>query len=294
MNYREAIKRGITTVNTNYKLLFIQTGILVIAFLLFLLVVGTPVIIVFAKSGLDLPEEGFKDILKNILKVGLRDYLTLIITIMLSLLIYLVIASVIFIYTLAGTSGVLMSYIAKKEVYSWVLFHSYGKRFFKKFLLLSITGLITLMVLSFVAGIISGLTKSAAPVSEDFIKEFFTNFFYLLSILLSLGMVILFMAIFTYAAGILLLNESITSSVKGVFEALKGALKFIIRKPESLVFYSILSIAAIILTMIFGIIGTSFKGPGGFVLYQLLLSIVQIYINLSVISCAFVYLKESF
>lgn len=289
MHYLETLKKGISTVNKNYQLLFIQTGILIIAFFLFLLVVGTPVIIIFTKAGFELPEEGFKELLKMLLKEGLQGYLSLVLTIILSLLIYILIASLIFIYAVAGTSGVLMSYIAGNEGYSWSLFHSYGKRFFKKFLLLSLVGLFTLILLSFIAGLISGLIKAPTIPYSNFFKEFFSNFLNLLSILLSLGMVILFMATFTYAAGILLLKEPAT----GVFGALKEALNFIIKKPESIVFYGILSFGAIIVTIFFGILGTIFKGFGGFILYQLLLSIVQIYINLSVISCAFVYLKES-
>lgn len=288
MNYRDTIKKGIETVNKNYQLIFIQTGILIIAFFLFLLIVGTPVIIIFTKAGIELPEEGLKGFLKIILKEGIQSYLSLVIILILSLLIYILFTSLIFIYAVAGTSGVLMSYIRGNEGYSWSLFHGYGKRFFKKFLLLLIIGLFTLILLSFTAGLISGLTKAPIIPYSDFIKEFFSNFLNLLSILLSFGMVIFFMATFTYAAGILLLKES-----TGVFGALKESLNFIIKRADSFVFYTLLSLGAIIIIIFFGMLGTIFKGYGGFVLYQLLLSILQIYINLSVISCAFVYLKDS-
>lgn len=297
MTYREAIKNGIKAVNKNHQLLLIQTGALILAFFLFILIVGVPAIIIFTKAGFELPEEGFRDFLKSILNQGFKTYLSIFITIMLSLLIYILIASFIVIYSIAGSSGILMSYITGKGGYSWGLFHTYGKRFFKRFLFLSLAGLVSLLLLSFIAGLLSGLTK-AVPVSslidENFLKDFITNFFNLLSVFLSLGMVIFFMAIFTYAAGLLLLKEpSSRTSASAVLEVLKEAWVFIIKKPESLLFYGLLSLGAIMLTLFFGIIGTIFKGPGGFILYQLTLSVIQIYINLSVISCAFVYLKES-
>lgn len=284
MRYRDALKQGIDRINKNYQLLFVQIGALIIAFSLFILVVGVPLIIIFTKTGIEFPENGFKGLIEMIFKGGLSTYLSIIVTVILSLFIYIIIASIIFIYAIAGTSGVIMYSISGRENYSWRLFTSLGKGLFKRFLLLSISGLLMLIMISFLAGLFSGLTKVATSISGDLLRDFLRNFLNLLSILLSFGAVIFFMAIFTYAAGFIILKEEKT------FVALKDSFNFIMSKPDALVFYSLLSIGAIILTISFGFLGTSFKSLSGLALYQLILSIIQIYINLSILSSAFVYL----
>ncbi len=285
MRYREALKQGIDSINKNYQLLFVQIGALILAFFLFILIVGVPLIIVFTKTGIEFPENGFKGLIELIFKEGeLSAYLTIVITVILSLFIYIIIASIIFIYAIAGTSGVIMYFISGRENYSWRLFTSLGKGLFKRFLLLSISGLLMLIMISFLAGLFSGLTKVATSISGELLRDFLRNFLNLLSILLSLGAVIFSMAIFTYAAGFMILKEEKTIS------ALKDSFNFVMGKPDALVFYSLLSIGAIILTISFGLLGTFFKSLSSLALYQLILSIIQIYINLSILSSAFVYL----
>ncbi len=286
MRYRDALKQGIERVNKNYQLLFVQTGALIIAFFLFILIVGVPLIIVFTKTGIELPENGLKGLIELIFNKGLSTYISIVITVIAGLLIYIVIASIIFIYTLAGTSGVIMHSISGRGDYSWRLFTSLGKGLFKRFLQLSILGLLMLILLSFLAGLFSGLTQ-VTSISGDLLRDFLRNFLNLLSILLSLGAVIFFMAIFTYAAGFMILKEEKTIG------ALKDSLNFVTGKPDALIFYTFLSIGAIILTISLGFLGSLFKSLSGLGLYELILSIIQIYINLSVLSSAFVYLYDS-
>ncbi|MFN3739385.1 MAG: hypothetical protein ACK4TF_01770 [Thermodesulfovibrionales bacterium] len=287
MRYRDALKQGIDRINKNYQLLFVQIGALIITFFLFILVVGVPLIIVFTKTGIEFPENGFKGLTELIFKEGgLSAYLSIVITVILSLSLYIIIASTIFIYAIAGTSGVIMYSISGRENYSWRLFTGLGRKLFKRFLLLSILGLLMLIMISFLAGLFSGLTKVGTSISGGLLRDFLRNFLNLLSILISLGAVIFFMAIFTYAAGFMILKEEKTLA------ALKDSFDFVIGRPDALVFYSLLSIGAIILTISFGFLGTFFKSLSGLALYQLILSIIQIYINLSVLSSAFVYLYD--
>ncbi len=287
MEYSLAIKEGFRKVNKNYQLLLIQTGVLILAFFLFFVIVGIPIIVAFSKIGLELPEAGLKELIGLILQKGLSGYKTIIITVAGSLLIYLVLSSLLFIYTIAATCGMLMGAIKSNESFSWGLFRHYGKTLFPGFLRLSLAGILIFIIISFIAGLVGGFTKglSGGAGGDNFIKDFFDNLLNLISVLFTFSAIIIFMATFTYGAGFMILRK------EKALQALKSSIKFIFFKnPGALLFYVLLSMGAIVVSLSFGLIGLVFKGVITFTLYQLVLSVIQIYINLLVLAGAFAYL----
>jgi len=284
MGYINIIKTGIQTLNRNYQLLVIQMGAFILAFILFLLIVGIPLVIAFTKIGLELPDNGLAGLLEIILN-NLSVYKTFVLTIMTSLLTYLLISSLLFVYIIAGTCGVLMNSLKGGETFSWGHFTHQGKELFGSFLRLSIVGILLFLLISFFAGLIGGITKVLSPGQGDFLENFYTNLLNLIPIVFTLLAIILFMATLTYGAGIMSIER------QGALKSLKSSVIFIFKNPDALLFFVILSLTAIVLTITTGLVSLLLKGFS-FVLYQLILSFVQIYVNLAIISSSFAYLTK--
>ncbi len=282
MGYIEVIKTGIQNLNRNYQLLVIHMGTFILTFILFLLIVGIPLVIAFTKIGLELPENGLKGLIEIIIN-NLSIYKNFVLTIIISLLSYIFLSSMLFVYIIAGTCGVLMSSLKSGVAFSWGLFTQQGKELFGNFLRLSIVGILLFILISFFAGLIGGITKILSPGQRDFLENFYTNLLNLISIVLTLLVIILFMATLTYGAGIMSIKR------KGALKSLKSSVIFIFKNPDALLFFVILSLTAIVLTIATGLVSILLKGSS-FVLYQLILSFVQIYVNLAIISSSFAYL----
>jgi len=284
MRYLEFIKTGIQTLNRNYQLLIIQMGALVLAFILFIIIVGIPLIIAFSKIGLELPEKGLTELFEILIN-NFSLYKTFALTIAISLFSYLLISLFLFVYIIAGTCGVLMNSLKVGETFSWRHFTHRGKELFGSFLRLSIFGILLFLIISFFAGLIGGITKVLSPGQGDFLENFYTNLLNLISIIFTLSIIVLFMATLTYGAGIMSIER------QGALKSLKGSLIFIFKNPDALLFFVILSLTAIALTITTGLASLLFKGFS-FVVYQLILSFVQIYVNLAIISSSFAYLTK--
>jgi hypothetical protein len=284
MRYLEFIKTGIQTLNRNYQLLVIQMGALVLAFILFIIIVGIPLIIAFSKIGLELPEKGLTELFEILIN-NFSLYKTFALSIAISLFSYLLISLFLFVYIIAGTCGVLMDSLKGGETFSWRHFTHQGKELFGSFLSLSIVGILLFLLISFFAGLIGGITKVLSPGQGDFLENFYTNLLNLISILFTLSIIILFMATLTYGAGIMSIER------QGALKSLKSSVIFIFKNPDALLFFVILSLTAIILTITTGLVSLLFKGFS-FVVYQLILSLVQIYVNLAIISSSFAYLTK--
>lgn len=284
MDYIKIIKRGLQNLNRNYQLLFIQMATLILAFILFLLMVGIPMVIVFTNMGLELPKKGLSGLIEIIIQ-NLSFYKTFVLILIMSILTYLLVSSLLFVYMMAGTCGILMNSIKNGEAFSWKHFTEQGKGLFGSFLRIFIVGTLLFLFISFFAGLISGITKVLLPEKRDFLGNFYTNLLNLLLLVFTLLLIILFMATLTYGAGILIIKR------QGALNSLKDSLNFILKKPEALFFFFIITLTGIILTVLTGSISLLLKGFS-FVLYQLILSFVQIYINLAIISSSFAYLTK--
>jgi len=284
MGYINVIKTGVQNLNRNYQLLVIHMGTLILAFILFLLIVGIPLVIAFTKIGLELPEKGLTGLIEIIIN-NLSVYKTFVLTIITSLLTYLLISSLLFVYIIAGTCGVLMDSLKDEGSFSWKNFTHRGKELFGSFLRLSIVGILLFLLISFFAGLIGGITKVLLPARGGFLENFYTNLLNLIPIVFTLLATILFMATLTYGAGIMSIKR------QGALKSLKGSVIFIFKNPDALFFFVILSLTGIVLTTTTGLLSLLLKGFS-FVLFQLILSFVQIYVNLAIISSSFAYLTK--
>jgi len=284
MGYINVIKTGVQNLNRNYQLLVIHMGTLILAFILFLLIVGIPLVIAFTKIGLELPEKGLTGLIEIIIN-NLSVYKTFVLTIITSLLTYLLISSLLFVYIIAGTCGVLTDSLKDGGSFSWKNFTHRGKELFGGFLRLSIVGILLFLLISFFAGLIGGITKVLLPARGGFLENFYTNLLNLIPIVFTLLATILFMATLTYGAGIMSIKR------QGALKSLKGSVIFIFKNPDALFFFVILSLTGIVLTTTTGLLSLLLKGFS-FVLFQLILSFVQIYVNLAIISSSFAYLTK--
>lgn len=286
MNFWKNIKEGIKTLNRNYQLLIIHGGLLFLAFFLFVIIVGVPLIIVATKTGLDISRNHLNSVLESILKEDFSAYKYLILTLLLSLLIYVLTIGSLFIYTLGGTAGIIIRAVSGKGDYQWRSFAEYGKGLFRRLLGLGVLWVVLLIIISFLAGALGGIAKVMTTYKDNFFKDFLINLFNLTAIVFSFGMVILFMAVFTYGIGFIILKNT------GPISALKESINFISRLPISMLYYLLLILGAIGIMFFSGMIGLLFKGPLSMVFYQLVFSMVQIYLNLAILSCAFSFMKE--
>ncbi len=278
MNYWSILREGIRTVNRNFSLVIIQTGLFLFAFILFILIVGLPLIMAFYRTGIEISEFDIKRLLEMITDNRmLKGYLFYIALILLSFFIYIAISWLLVVFNFSGVFGSLKRMIIDSENFSISLFIKSARRYFRRFLKLSIIGASMMLLLFFLLGIVSGISKTMVA-GDSFIKEFILNFIRLLISLLSFFFLIFFMALFTYAGIKVVMEEK---SIRGI---LKESFNLLIHQPSALIFYGILQIGFIILMIIAGIPSTLVKSFSGFLIHQFILSILQIYFNTIIIT----------
>ncbi len=277
MNYWTILREGMRTVNRNFSLVLIQTGLFLFTFILFILIVGLPLIMAFYKIGIEISEFDIKKFLEMITDDRmLAGYVFYLVILLLFLIIYIAISWLLVVFNFSGVFGSLKRMIIDSEDFSLSLFIRSAREFFLRFLKLSIIGAFMMLLLFFLLGVVSGISKTMVA-GDSFIKEFIINFIRLLISLLSFFFLIFFMAFFTYAGIKAVIEE------KSIRAILKESFNLLIHQPSALIFYGILQIGFIILLIIAGIPSTLLKSFSGFLVHQFILSMLQIYFNTIII-----------
>ncbi|MBF0329544.1 MAG: hypothetical protein HQL10_10345 [Nitrospirae bacterium] len=295
MTYAEALKDGFKTVHKNWQLALIQFLSMIVSFISFFIIVGTPIGIAFILFGLDLTEilkmsdvfSAFRDSAEL-----LKKYFAMAIVIILSLLAYLSFIVVLWTFTFGGIIGVITDNIFdEKQRFSFKIFISDGKRyFFPVFIFSAVIGII-FIVISFVLVILGGISSSIIEIakSEEVTFALFLGVFFSL-ILVSAGLFLILVTLAITVYGIATLAFKSTKS----FETLKVTIKYLISTPSAIWFYGLLMAGYALVSLLFMLIGSPitfipFIGPLLAVPYHLLMYLVQGYFGLITIASAFHY-----
>lgn len=278
MNYWSILRESIQTVNRNYLLVIIQTSLFLLAFILFIFIVGLPVIMVFYSAGIELSEFDFKKLFK-ILTDGkmLTKYLFYLVIILLSLFTYFVISWLLIALNFSGTFGSLKRIIIDREDFSKKLFIESSRKYFQRFIKLSIIGALIMLMVFFLLGVVNGISKTMVA-DQSFIQGIIINFIKLFFSLLSFLFLIFFMALLIYTAIKIVIEE------KSITDAMKESFNLLTHKLSSLIFYGALQIGFIIVMIISGIPSTILTSFTGFIIHQFILSVLQIYLNTIIIA----------
>lgn len=295
MFYIASIKEGINTVHKNWQLIVVQFVSMVLSFMGFFIIVGTPIAIAFIMFGLDLTEILRLKDLTSAFKGSaelLQKYFAMAIVIMLSLLLYLVFIIVLWIFTFSGTIGILKNEVLNKGLrFSMKTFFAEGKSFFFPAFLFSVIIGTAFILLAFMLGILGGGASAiieTAKTQEATLALFLGVFFSLLILSVGIFLIIVTLSITTYGVAHLAFNRH------GVFETFKVTINYLYSKPSSVGFYAVLLLGYMVISFLVILIGLILTlipviGPILALPYQLITYAIQGYLSLVMLSSIFHY-----
>jgi hypothetical protein len=299
VTYSETIKGGFRLVNRNWQLVAVQAVAKVISCVGFFLLIGIPLMVAFIKFGVDLI--GVAET-RNVLGMlyNLRDllsrYFGLVLAVVAGGLLYLLLMTMIWLYTLAGSVGVIGSDI--REPSSRFSMHGFFEGARKFFFPLSwyflVVGLVFVAIF-FVLGLFGGGVAaliSAARAQDSTLALFLGMFFYL--VLMLLGAVLFLGALAATAYGIAVLFFRRTGAIR----SFTSGLNFIWTRPDAFWLYVLLLAGYVILSFIVillispfymvPVIGSIFFFP----LQIFAVYIVQRYMSLIMTAAVFIYYHD--
>jgi hypothetical protein len=240
----ECIKEGFYLANKNLQLVLLRLIVTIINLTGFFVFLGLPIVIAAAYFGLDLANAS--DLLPFVVESPfefISKYLGLIFLIGTSFVFYLTLSSLLILYALSGSLGMLKNAVVHvKYRFSLHSFFKEAKKNFSRLLRLLSLVLLGIMVILIAiitsGGIVATLVHTLAGKGSTL--EMFFSSFVVISIAV-FGSVIL-------VAGLILVVYSIVASVieeKGATDSVKKAYDFLKGKPAAFLFYIVL-IAGII------------------------------------------------
>lgn len=246
----ECIKEGFALVNRNLQLVVIRIVFSVINLVSLSVFLGVPMLVAIMYLGLDLAQarELIPFLLKNPLEFVYK-YLGLIFLFFASVIFYMIFMSLLFLYVLSGTVGVLKN-AAVNVQYRFSLssfFKEARMNFSRLFWLVSLVLLIVIVLflaLMVSGGIFAGIVQ-AVTESESTIETFLTSFAMLT--IATFGILIVL-------SGLIVTVYSVVTSVveaKGVRDALGKTFALFKEKPQALLVYLILFAGIILASSIF-------------------------------------------
>lgn len=297
MKYRftEAIKNGFRVVNRNWQLVLIQAGLMFVSLIGFLIFVGLPLAIAFIIFGMDLIELSRIDAIFKKLSNPyelIAKYSWLVVLILGSLIIYISALLALGIFVFGGSAGVIGRAIKEtSESFRMKSFISEGKRLF--FPLLRFTALIGLIfiALAFIVGLFGGAISAIVSLAKEkgaALALFIGTFFSLILFVIALIFILVTLAVTIYGAAIL--------SIRGLgpVRSIKEAARYLYKNTEAFYLYTIIFGGYVVVSFIVLFFGY----PLGFIPligpiltfgYQFVISIVQSYLGLAMISVIFSY-----
>jgi len=295
MSYLSSIKEGITIVNKNWQLVLIQLAFILFSFISFFLVVGIPIAIAFILFGLD-----FTEILrlKDVLSIFqgsielLKRYFGMAVLVIMSFIFYLTTIVILWVFTLAGTMGLLATTIQDAtQQFTMRRFLHEGRRFFLHlFTFLLVIGIIFISLAIILSVIGSGVSTviEIAETQEATLALFFGVFFSLVLFSLGLFLILSTLSIAVYGMAYMSFHKSRT------WETLIETLKYLYARPASIGLYGTLFlgyglIGFLVILMgsplaLIPILGALLSLP-----YQLIMYIIQGYVGLITLAAIFYY-----
>lgn len=246
----ECIREGVKLTNRNLQLILVRIAVAVINIVALFIFLGVPLLVAITYLGFDFANAG--DLLPKFISNPFEivsKYIGLTILFVVSLIVYLMVSSILFLYALGGTVGMLKnSVINSRYRFSIALFFQEANRNFSRLLwLLSLVSLViiaALILLTIMAGIAIVVVHSgfgAESMLETFINSFVAVF-------------ITIIAVITFLVAIVFAVYSIVISIiesKGAVDTAKKTFEFLRQKPHAILFYLVLLAVIIAVSLIF-------------------------------------------
>jgi len=246
----ECIREGFELANKNVQLVVISALVSIINLISFFIILGLPVIAALLYLGFDLTHA--RDMLPSVLRdpsALVTNYLGVIFLILTSFILYLAFTTVLSVYALGGTIGVLKDSTVNIH-YKFTL-----SSFFReaRINLSRLLGLISLVMLGVIgifilfmitgglaAGVINAVTKS-----KSMLEMFFSSFALLSIVVFAVGLVFAGLVFGVYSVVVLVTDG------KGIMDSVGRTYQFLKQTPEALLFYLILIVGFVAANAVF-------------------------------------------
>ncbi len=247
---RECIREGFKLANKNVQLVIISTVVSIINLVSFFVILGLPVVAALVYLGFDLAQA--RDMLPSILKDPselVTKYLGVIFLLVTSFVLYLTFTSVLYVYALGGTLGVLKDSVVNIQYkFSLSSFFEEAKINLSRLMgLITIVmlGVLVLFIIFMIAGGIAAGVINTVTKSKSMLEMFFSSFA-LLSIVVFSIVVIFAGLVFGVYSLVVLVTDG-----KGVMDSMGRTYNFLKQTPEALLFYLILIVGFITANAVF-------------------------------------------
>ena len=257
MSYVQALREGLHAVNRNWQLVFVQLVFMIISFVSFFFIVGIPVAIAFIVFGLDLTELlRLKDVISAFRDSAeaLGRYFGIAVLVILSFLVYVLFAAMLWVFTLAGTVGLLVRSMRNDQKrFGLAVFFSEGKRLLFPVLLFSGIIAVLFVCLALVLGALGGgasVVIEAAKSHEATLALFLGLFFSLVLISAGIALILVTLSVTVYGIAYLALNN--TPPLKSV----SGTLRYLYDTPSAVGFYGMLLLGYMVIGALVLLIGS--------------------------------------
>ena len=298
MTFGEAVRAGFQIIHRRLQLVGVQAVLMIVNCISFFIIVGIPLGIAFVIFGLDLTGISHaKDILGMFSSPSdfIAKYLWLVLMVVVFALIYITLVTTLGLYVFSGSAGVIGRAVREPSLpFSLKNYFAEARQFFIPLLWYAfLTGLV-FIVIAFVLGLFGGgiaALVSAAKAQDSTLALFLGIFFSLVLSLVTVGVLLLFLAVTVYGVAVLYFRR------EGAWRAFKDAGAFLRKKQEAFWLYSLLflgyicgSFFAMLISYPFHLIpilGTIISFP-----LQLLSYLVQGYLGLVVLAIVFAYYYE--
>ena len=290
----ECIKEGFNIANKNLQLVFVRIVVTVINMVSFFIFLGIPVLFAIIYMGFDLAHA--KDLLPFLIENPVKfvsRYMALIFLVGSSFVLYLTFVSILYLYSLGGTLGVLRASAVNIQ-YKFSLssfFKEANRNFGRLFWLISLVSLgATVLFVAFaVSGVIIAAIIHVLAGGGGGILELFFSSFIMVSVTI--------LSIIFFTACLIFTGYSMVVSVmngNGSMDCIKKTFDFLKQKPEAFLFYFILFAGSIIANGLFFFLKMPFNavpvlGPVMNISLTLFSAVFQSYLALVIWSSLIIY-----
>lgn len=246
----ECIKEGFKLANKNVQLVIISTVVSIINLVSFFVILGLPVVAALVYLGFDLAQA--RDMLPSILRDPsefVSNFIGVIFLLVTSFVLYLAFTSVLYVYALGGTLGVLKdSAVNIQYEFSLASFFKEAKINLSRLMgLISVVmlGVIVLFIIFMITGGIAAAVINAVSKSRSMLEMFFSSFALLSIVVFSIVVVFAGLVFGVYSLVVLVTDG------KGVVDSIGRTYNFLKQTPEALLFYLILIVGFIAANAVF-------------------------------------------
>ncbi len=295
MTITEAFKAGFNVINRRWQLVVVQLVLMVVNCLSMFVFVGLPLIIAILLFGLDVSmlaaPDSFMSMVHNPADL-LTKYLGMVLIIITSILIYITVASALWLYVCGGTAGVIgRALIDPTSRFSLREFFTEARKMFFPLAWFSSYIALLLIAASVLFAVFGGGTIAlvyAARAWGSTLTLFLGYFFSLVAILSMLAAILIFFAVINYGVAGLFFKG------RGAIRTFNDTMRFLWNNQNAFWLYALCFFGYIAISFSFMLMVIPFKliPVVGVVItlpVKILLSVVQSYLGLLVVSVIFAY-----